>query len=337
MQVLTGALPYYQTWQVYGVLHTSQPYSSLEILTFAFDITTWYCVCCTIQLTVWITFLLQRGRQHFRLARVIMGVPMPRTPFLNIFAIFLGYPLVNLPRNTFTRYVIMLWSIFGTTLRIGYQSLLYKLLQTNLYRQLPQTLTDLIIQGYEIVMTAGTNDSVYTVAKIQAGLLQLIINKNSSELSTFAYIEARKEKLLAGVSPKDYFTYFMVQNDRRGLFYALPEKIFTQHITMYFSKHSFMIHRFNEIFMFLRSQGLIDYWARQRLDENYYHNLQNSEARAITLGRLSGIFVIHVILLSVASCIFCLELAWWRYKRLRRILRRDRRRIQKKLRQKLYK
>ncbi|XP_037930387.1 ionotropic receptor 25a-like, partial [Teleopsis dalmanni] len=261
---LTGALPYYQSWTVYAVL-LMQPYSSLEILGFAFDTKTWLCLFISLCFTLILTYILHRYIKKSWLARIILGIPRPQTPLTNLVSVFLGVPITPMPSSTYTRFVIIHWFIYGLLIRTAYQSLLFQLLQTDMYQEPPKTLSDLISRHYTLIITTTAFDQVKRVPHIDE--TDIIFNNSTFEPDTFAIVAENSNKRLAGVSPMDFLKFYVVKNNKRGIFFVLPEKIFTQHITMYFTKHTYLIDRFNYIFMQLRSQGLIDYWASKSIEK----------------------------------------------------------------------
>ncbi|XP_065365311.1 uncharacterized protein LOC135958334 [Calliphora vicina] len=313
--VLTAALPYYQTYQVYSVLTTTQLYTPLEILVYPFDKVTWICLFLSVQLGFIIAFIVDFFYDKYLLLKIAIGCPRIRTPSMNIIRLFMGQSLIQIPEPHFSRFMIISWHFYGLLLRTAYQSLLFQLLKLNLYHEPPQTLTDLINQRCSLVMTETTYDSVYTVPRIEKGFIDVIKLKNTSEQSSYFYLEYDKQiRCLASVSPKDYVTYHAINEQKRGLFYVLPETIFTQHITMYFSKHSYLIHRINDLFMNMRSMGLIDFWAHKSLDTEYLRNFRDSQFKSLNFGDMEGIFIIYGVLILICIVVFILEIIIYKLK-----------------------
>ncbi|KAM7348086.1 uncharacterized protein ACRADG_007510 isoform 2-T2 [Cochliomyia hominivorax] len=315
--VLTAALPYYQTYQVYGILTTSQLYTSLELLAYPFDNLTWSFLLSSIILGLIITLIVTDGYNHSKLIRIAVGYPPLRNASLNIFRFMLGQNIIQIPETHFARFMIVSFHIYGILFRTAYQSLLFQSLKINVYHEPPQTLTDLINQDCTLVMTEGTYYTVYTVPRIKAGYIDVIQIKSTSEGSAFFFLENDKEqRCLAAVSPKDFFTYHIIKEQKRGLFYILPENIFAQQVTMYFTKHSFLINRFNELLMNLRSMGLIDFWARRSLDTSILNTKRESIFVVIRVNDLSGICLICSILFIIGILVFVLELVIFEVKML---------------------
>ncbi|XP_046802247.1 glutamate receptor ionotropic, NMDA 2C-like [Lucilia cuprina] len=296
--VLTAAVPYYQTHQIYAILTNMQLYTSLEILLYPFDKITWIILFLSLLFGLFIAFVID----HFY-DKCLVNISTT-----DIFRFLMGQSLIQIPETIFARFMIIFWHIYGLLLRTAYQSLLFQLLKLNVYHEPPRTLADLINQQCILVMTEGTYDSVYTVNRIEQGFIDVIKLQNTSEQSSYFFVEYDKQdRCLAAVSSKDFLTYHIINEHKRGLFYILPEKIFAQHITMYFSKHSFLINRFNQLFMNLRGMGLIDFWAHQSLDTDYLQIKHKATFKSINLSDIEGILIIWSVLLLVAVVVFFLE------------------------------
>lgn len=239
-----------------------------------------------------------------------MGRPRPGTPLINIIKIFMGQNLVRLPTSTFTRFVVTLWYLYGLLMKTAYQSFLFQLLRGRLYHEPPQGLDDLINGGCKLVATEGTFESVATIPRLDLDVIDFIKLKNISEQSTFFYVEEDAgSHCLAGISPLDFLTYHVAKENKRGVFFVLPEKIFAQHITMYFTKHSFLINRFNFLFMNLRSMGLIDFWARKSLDLSYFQQSRDSHFKPVAFDKIKGVFFAYIMMMSMAVFVFLIEIA----------------------------
>ncbi|XP_075158059.1 uncharacterized protein LOC142231331 [Haematobia irritans] len=306
--LLTATLSYYQTWQVYAFLKGARPYTSLEILVYAFDDKTWICLMVSLLVVMITATILQFQYEKSNLARIIMGIPKPMMPLTNIIRLFTGQPIVVMPDNTFCRFVLILWDLFGLLMRTAYQSLLFQLLQSNLHHPPPLNLEELMTQDCKIVTTNGTYDSVSTVPTFYLGLIEVIKIKNVSEQSIFFFMEEHRDECFAGISPQDFIIHHTKVEKKRGIFLVLPEKIFTQHITMYFSKHSFLIDPFNDVLMNLRAVGLIDFWARNSLDTSYLAGSDGREFMPLTMNNLEGVFFTYIALTLFSLFLFCVEI-----------------------------
>ncbi|XP_028900775.1 uncharacterized protein LOC105219310 [Zeugodacus cucurbitae] len=312
--LLTGALPYYQTWQIFGVVLTTQFYSSLEIFTFPFDAETWFGLVFSFQLVLLLAYFIYQRSKDSPLAHIMIGYPRPRSPLISVYSLFLGIPIQRVPHTNFARFVLVMWVTYGYVMRNAYQSFLYQLLQTDLYRTPPQNIFELMKDGYSLVMTASTLNTVGSLPLLAKGRIPIILNNSTYEWKSYEMVEQMGGRL-AGVSPRDYLTYYVMSKHRRGVFYVLPDRLFAQHITIYFPKHSYLTERFNFLLMQLRSQGLVDYWAEKYLDLSYYDLVAAEDNDALDMDDLGGLFIMYLTLVGLASLVFLVELLWHRWGR----------------------
>ncbi|XP_055910410.1 uncharacterized protein LOC129944771 [Eupeodes corollae] len=309
--VMTAALPYYQTWQIFTVPKASFQYTPIQILFCPFTPLTWLSLLAFV--TILISFRNLAISYHRVLGPLLLGITANQ-----IVASFLGASISKLPNGNFIRYMLMLWIICAFVIRCAYQSLLFKLLQSNLNKKPPETYEELIDLNYTFVMNQGTIDTINSMLKNENGKFRYIITQNSSNMCTFDFIENASGKF-AGISPMDYLTYYAMIQSKRGVFHVLNEKIIAQHNTLYFSKHSYLIERFNGILMNLRSSGLINLWASQHMDSSFFVKGKNDK-EALKFKQLRGTFDVYLMFLIVAFIIFLLELLSKRIKLIRRVL-----------------
>lgn len=310
--LLTGALPYYQSWQIFGVQLTGQTYSSVEIFTFPFDAGTWFGLLFSFQLILLLAYVVYNRSKDSPLAHIMIGYPRPRSPLINAYSLFLGIPIQRTPRTNFARFVLIMWVIYGYVMRNAYQSFLFRLLQTDLYRTPPQNIFELIKAGYSLIMTSSTLDAVKVAPLIQNGRIPIILNNSTYEWKTYEMVEQIGGKL-AGVSPKDFLTHYVMSKRKRGRFFVLPDRFFAHHITIYFPKHSYLIDRFNFLLMQLRSDGLIDYLAEKYLDLSYFDPVAAVDNDALNLVDLGGLFLIYLTLVGLTTLVFLAELMFHRW------------------------
>ncbi|KAM7348087.1 uncharacterized protein ACRADG_007510 isoform 3-T3 [Cochliomyia hominivorax] len=313
--VLTAALPYYQTYQIYGILTTSQLYSSLELYAYPFDRLTWTFVLGSLFMGLVIAVVVDRFYARCLIIRVAIGFPPLKTPSLNIIRFLLGQNLMELPDTHFSRFMVIAWHVYAMLLRTAYQSLLFKSAKLNIYHEPPKSLKDLIMKDCSLVMLERTYDLVHDIPSIAQDKIDIVKINNFTEEVTFAFVEHYgEEQCFACVAPKDFLTYHIIKEKKRGLFYILPEKIFTLHITTFFPKHSILTNRFDEVIMKLRSMGLIDFWAHQGLDKSPLKNNNEATFAPISFKELEGIFFIYGILISVSIMTFFLEIFVYKIK-----------------------
>lgn len=311
--VATAALPYYQTYQIYGILKASQLYTSLEIYAYPFDELTWTFLLGSVIMGLMITYIVTQYYECSLLIRIAIGYPPLRNASLYVFRFIFGQDITLVPNTNFGRCMTAFWHVYGMLFRTAYQSLIFKLAKYHIYHEAPHTLTDLIEQQYSLVMTESTYESVQSVSRIAQGVIPVIQLQNTSEESAFFFVEnQRDQNCFASVSSKDFLTYHVDKENGRDSYFILRENIFAEHITMYFSKHSILINRFNKLILNLRSMGLINFWAQENLQD--IENKHEAAFSPITIDNLEGIFYIYGILHIIAICVFILELMIFKVK-----------------------
>ncbi|XP_055842731.1 glutamate receptor ionotropic, delta-2-like [Episyrphus balteatus] len=300
--IMTAALPYYQNWQIFGVLKYTRPYTAIEILIFPFTTSTW------LSLITFVVVLMSLGLLAMSYCKIVERLFLEFSG-IQLVESFFGVSISHLPHGNFLRYLLIMWAIFAFVIRSAYQSLLFKLLQSKLYQKPPETLQELVTQGYTLVLTQGTFETVVNMLKIENKKIRYLIRDNPSDLAIYEFIERTPGKY-AGVSPIDFLTYYVQANSRRDIFHILREKVSAQHNTMYFSKHSYLIERFNKILMNLRGCGMIDLWASQSWDTSYFdqRNKGGYVKEPLKLSQLRGAFDIYLVLIFVAFVVFLLEM-----------------------------
>jgi hypothetical protein len=170
---------YYQYSEPYGVFEfyylvtENDLYTNYEKLLFPFDVTTWILLLITHGLTFGCIFGLHlcprwirqivfgRGEQimkkkHF-LNNTLKFSGINR-PAFNALGIFFGISQFRLPRESFCRFILLLFIWFCLMFRTCYQSKLFEFMTSDMRKPLPASIEDLIKYNYTIITL---NDSYY--------------------------------------------------------------------------------------------------------------------------------------------------------------------------------
>lgn len=119
----------------------NRQYTSFERLVFPFDMFIWIIlIICVVLAMKSIYFILVYHREQ----RNFFFGTGNTTPFLNVFNIILGGPIVMLPTRNFARTILAFWIIGTFVLRSSYQGALYSFLRSNQVAQSLDTLEKLI-------------------------------------------------------------------------------------------------------------------------------------------------------------------------------------------------
>lgn len=118
----------------------NRPFTSIERLLFPFDDIIWLILIISVVFAMKIIFFIliyHHEQRHFFFGRG------NTTPFLNVFNIILGGPVVMLPTRNFARTILTFWIIGTFILRSSYQGALYSFLKSNRPAQSIDTLEKL--------------------------------------------------------------------------------------------------------------------------------------------------------------------------------------------------
>ncbi|XP_055842729.1 uncharacterized protein LOC129909680 [Episyrphus balteatus] len=303
--VLTASYSFYQTPQVFFVRARRVPFSAFEIMTYPFDNYVW-----TLMLSIIITAILLSvylGKYQPKKLWFIFGYGETANIF-NVISAWMGHPVVPLPKKTFARFILALWILTALVLRNAYQGLLYKILNSSLSKLLPDLATQLAEQEYVVVVSTSSNDTLSQLPIVRNGNLRLLVMQ-INELDTYPILENSTSKLASSL-PRDFVSYYVRQTKKNGVFRILKESIFAHQICVYFTKHSFLTVRFDEVLKSFRSFGLIDYWASKNLANEMIANEKEKsrKEKSLTMEQLDGAFALLSMCLLIAMVVFIVEI-----------------------------
>jgi hypothetical protein len=139
-----------------GLLHKNlflgEPYTSFEKTFMMFDDDVWITIVITFTLGLVIIQVVNFCCDKVK--NIVFGDGV-RTPTMNFFAAIFGVGQTRLPRRSFGRILLMLFIILCLILRTCHQSMLYKLLQSDLRKPELQTIDEAIGRGFTFYMTKG--------------------------------------------------------------------------------------------------------------------------------------------------------------------------------------
>lgn len=135
----------YSEEQFKFVITPPDSYTSYEKLLMPFDKTTWIFLMITF-LCAFITILyinrLSRNAQN-----LIYGENV-KMPGYNVVSIFFGMGQTQLPVANVPRFILMLFIMFCLIFRTGYQGILYELITTDVHKESPATVLELVELNY---------------------------------------------------------------------------------------------------------------------------------------------------------------------------------------------
>ncbi|XP_011193650.1 uncharacterized protein LOC105219304 [Zeugodacus cucurbitae] len=299
--VLTSSISFYQTTQVFAVLERQEPWSTYEILTYPFNIHVWSSLLFFYLVPIFIAFILHR--LSVRLLHFIFGILHVREMFFMWTGILLSQIAIPEPSANFARYIFVMWLLLTFVLRSSYQALLYDFFSTQKVIAAPATLDQLIQREYKLVVTESTADSMSGIKALRNREIE-VLALNMTDIGIYIELEGNPEKNFVASTPSDFLKYYMISEQKYSKFTILKEDVFLHHISVYFTKHSYLKLPVNRILRNLRAGGIIEHWSLVR---ELHANKNGLDKQALTLTQLYGIFVIQCLMWVAALLVFLVE------------------------------
>jgi hypothetical protein len=136
----------------YYLVTPNELYSNYEKLVFPFDAATWLLFVLTLALTFGIILVLNSMPKSIK--AVVFGARV-NMPAYNALGIFFGIGQTKLPKETFSRCILLLFIFFCLIFRTCYQSMMFEFITTDMRRAMPETIEDLIEMNYTILVHRG--------------------------------------------------------------------------------------------------------------------------------------------------------------------------------------
>ncbi|KAH8287002.1 hypothetical protein KR054_000539 [Drosophila jambulina] len=321
--VATSTHNYHQTREVFGVLASSYELSSTDILLYPYRLKIWLGILGVVALSALLQLAVDRLLRK-------PGSGASETTFgarswLNLELIFVGMPLMDVPRSHTARLYCLILMMYTLIIRTIYQGLLYHLIRTHQLNRWPQTIESLVDRNYTVVLTPIVLEALEEIPSVQHMKFHLMEDAGS-ELEPLYFLEENHQlRQHVTASALDFFVQFnrlsAERFHRKGVkvahFEIVPEDIINMQLTMYLAKHSFLIDHLNEEIMWMRSVGLLAVWSKWELVETYLRSEQSYQI--LGLDELYAIFLMVLGGLLLSLLVFLCELLSQRFRILRRL------------------
>lgn len=317
----TSTHNYHQTSVRFGVLSSSFELSSMDILLYPYPKIIWFAIGAMLVLAT----LLLMGMERLLPEQRRRGKSLLRHG-MNLELIMVGMPMLEPPSSSAKRMYCIILMFYTLLIRTVYQGKLYHLIRTHQLNRLPQSIEELVEHNYTVVLSLEMHDMLAEIPTVQHMQFQLL-DGISAPMQAPNYLAANpQERRLVAATGMEFFMRFNRQSAYRAQleqragkhFELIPLDVLDMQLTMYLRKHSFLIDEFNEQIMWMRSVGLLSFWSRWELDEQYLWSDQAFNIKMFDLQELHVLFLLVLIGLSMGTLLFALELASLRHARLRR-------------------
>jgi len=139
------AVPFYYAG-LYFIVPQGEPLTDWEILTLAFDETTWILIGVTFFTAFTVIFVIH-AIQSTTVRNFVFGRNVT-TPSLNVIATFFGLGQIAVPKRNFARFLLTLWIIWSLIFRTCYQGKLFGYLQSELRHPEIQTIEEMMNHNF---------------------------------------------------------------------------------------------------------------------------------------------------------------------------------------------
>lgn len=296
------ATPSYVTYYlpfVAVILRKKTRFQAVGMLTFPFDKTTWILIIAIYIIIVVMNSFNVRNRiiENFQIHQV-----------------FLGMPIRNVPKLTSKRVRLLTMLLTSFVLRSVYQSLLFHLFRTHFYEAPPVTLNGLVEHGYKAVCTGMSVQFVINVPQIENGSLPLFVIYSSNELFPLYFLELNSDKNFVAFSVFEFALFYaLAVLTGENALQILPININEQQIGFYFTKHSYLVDRFNDYILSFQQSGLLTKWKEWNnmeylVSQASGHSTSYEDVLIVNLNQLTGFFIVILVMHALAIVSFLLEL-----------------------------
>lgn len=251
----------------------------------------------------YIVTYLNRHLQHLILGR------RNNTPTYNMVVISLGGPVDKDPEIPFSRFLLMLWLLATFVLRVVYQGLMFHFIRNDLHKPPPGAIEDLVTNNYRILMSEVVHNDVIDLKKLY-NMAEIL---NTSEVEAFKMLRNPKDygpQKMAILTAHEYFGYYKLITPINYDFYVIPQKLFTQQLSIYMKKNSAFLKRFNLYIKNYIDEGLMNRWEDFLVySGTSSRKISDDRPRAMKISQLFGAYRLLFLGLSGSLIVFIGEIS----------------------------
>ncbi|XP_073829033.1 probable glutamate receptor [Musca autumnalis] len=301
-KVVTPTISYYQSTMSVVIRRSALRLNEAQALIYPFRPMTWYVLlatCATVIVGVYI----------FRYVRHTPAVQ----PFTDVFLSILGMPILHMTDHREQRIFSISWMYFTLVIRSLYFGVLFHMIRSHFLAQPPTSLQALIEKNYTVAISKRMNSVVTYTAELRNLNYTVIYDRPESE--TLAYLlnlSPSAAKRAVGISALEFLQYYILIQRQRNIFQIIPYDLIGFKICIYLPKHSWLSDQFNEILIWIRDSGLLEYWKGMFLDTGYVNDEWQPEDQLFGMAELHTAFMLVIVGYSLAIFIFLVELFYHR-------------------------
>uniref|UniRef100_A0A1I8MKQ0 Uncharacterized protein n=1 Tax=Musca domestica TaxID=7370 RepID=A0A1I8MKQ0_MUSDO len=301
--VATSTVNYYQSIISVVMLRSALRLSDSKALIYPFQPNTWlilFVVTIAVILGVYIF-------RHIRHTTVVK-------PFTDVFISMLGMPFVHMPPFKELRVFALSWIFFTLIIRSAYLGFLFHIIRSHLLSNPPTDLNTLISRNFGIIVSERVNHIIANISELKQ--LNHTILQKKPETYTLEYLlnlPPEEGNHVMGISAVDFLQYQIRARRLRDVVKIMPYDLLGFKICIYLAKHSYLSDQFNELLIWVRDSGLIEYWKKTQLDSGYVNGKWQAEDELFDMAELKTAFMAVGIGDVIAILIFLVEVFYHKY------------------------
>lgn len=241
-----------------------------------------------------------------------------RTPFLNIYAVYMACPMTRLPGRNFARFILMNYMLYCLVIRTSYFGAYYNFMMNVKFHKEIETIQQLIESDNDIHTYEIYSDMMAEYPELVNKVTHYF--KNSEEMEQSFYQAGTGTKNVAILASRSEVAYENYKNffnkDLKGkkpYYHVCKEGLVTAHTVFYTSKSFFLINKMDPIIDSVKNAGLIEHWS----DETYNPNLDIlkalktvNEPKPLTMSQVKGPFLLYILYCTISCILFVLEVIY---------------------------
>lgn len=313
----TASSPYIYLNLVFAI-PKGRPYTSFEKLFFPFRWNIW-CLLGSVFVIGYVLVLYLRIRLPI-LRHIIVGSRSRfAAPYLNMVNIFLGGPLLFLPRTRTAVNLAVTWLFATLVLRTAYQGHLFDLLQSDM--TYPQVDTMQKIHDSDLLIYSPTTFFNVLYKNVPAYQGRLHVYKPVADSYDVLRDSSFNGVFLTSIEGMAAFNRGHIAN---GTISITKERVFLLPVSVFFTRSSCLEPVFNEEIHKFSSSGLLFTWAKKFIDLKYVRETRkrdrNSGPRKLSVHQITGILIILFAMHGISLLVFIIELLSIKYVLIQRML-----------------
>lgn len=299
---MTSSMFYYTVPYIL-IVPPGVPLSPFEKLFRPFQMPVWILLLLTFSAAACVVTAVKFQSAHIR--NFVFGTKN-KSPYLNIFNVFVGGSLALLPKRNFARSLLMFFMLFSIVKRTLYQGALFQFLQADDRNKEVQSIDEIVERNFKVYVMPNQLEHTQHLKFRQQ---RVVVNSTIVEEKKMETMNPYSRS--AVTTSIEQVLYYNKMNYRNmNTFTVCKEQLFTFQYGIYFRKNSYLAEIFSDKISIFKESGLIDFWASDYISSKYLNiKLPSELPRQLNIEQLMGGFDVLVIGFIIGVLILLLELA----------------------------